>query len=195
MLLPRPLNWLLRFRHRRGYGIHSPFAFNLVTDVVYNCAAYYAYRPLAAHYHVHRKELSPLRLKDCKLLFRLSNYQHPREVLLMGYPTNHPLAHYLALGSRQAHFTALDFSKKDKTPPAPQLLLASPTWPQVAQSLLEHLPPGALLIVQQVGGRNKAAWNDICRHPNAQVTFDLRDWGLIFNLPQLQRAHYLINYY
>lgn len=46
----RPLRWLLRFRHRRGYGIHSPFAFSFVTGVVYEQGTYYAYPELKAMY-------------------------------------------------------------------------------------------------------------------------------------------------
>ena len=30
-----PLIWLARFRHRKGYGVHSPFAFRFITDVIY----------------------------------------------------------------------------------------------------------------------------------------------------------------
>ena len=28
--------WLKRFRHRKGYGVHSPFAFDFITRVIYN---------------------------------------------------------------------------------------------------------------------------------------------------------------
>ena len=45
--LLHPFVWLLRFRHRRGYGVHSPFAFNFITDVVYQRLPYYKYCELA----------------------------------------------------------------------------------------------------------------------------------------------------
>ena len=28
--------WLKRFRHRKGYGVHSPFAFDFITRIIYN---------------------------------------------------------------------------------------------------------------------------------------------------------------
>ena len=37
-------NWCSRFRHRRGYGVHSPSDFFLITSVVYEKYHYYAYR-------------------------------------------------------------------------------------------------------------------------------------------------------
>ena len=42
-----PVVWLRRFRHRCGYGVHSPFAFQLIRGVVYERGEFYAYRPLA----------------------------------------------------------------------------------------------------------------------------------------------------
>lgn len=47
-LLKRPFIWLARFRHRCGYGVHSPFAFDLITNVIYERTPYYAYSSLEA---------------------------------------------------------------------------------------------------------------------------------------------------
>ena len=43
LCLKRPFIWLSRFRYRCGYGVHSPFAFSLITDVIYEKMPYYAY--------------------------------------------------------------------------------------------------------------------------------------------------------
>ena len=47
LALKRPFIWLRRFRHRCGYGVHSPFAFNLITQVIYENTPYYKYKDLA----------------------------------------------------------------------------------------------------------------------------------------------------
>ena len=44
--IKRPFIWLSRFRYRCGYGVHSPFAFSLITDVIYEYTPYYAYHAL-----------------------------------------------------------------------------------------------------------------------------------------------------
>ena len=44
--LHRIWNWCSRFRHRCGYGVHSPSDFFLITSVVYEKYHYYAYRVL-----------------------------------------------------------------------------------------------------------------------------------------------------
>ena len=46
LALKRPFIWLYRFRHRCGYGVHSPFAFNLITHVIYETTPYYKYKEL-----------------------------------------------------------------------------------------------------------------------------------------------------
>ena len=46
LALKRPFIWIYRFRHRCGYGVHSPFAFNLITHVIYENTPYYKYKDL-----------------------------------------------------------------------------------------------------------------------------------------------------
>ena len=58
---------LLRWRHRRGYGIHSPWAFALVTGVIYEKGEYYQYADLPKD-------------RDVRLLFRLANDFQPKTV-------------------------------------------------------------------------------------------------------------------
>ena len=55
LALKRPFIWLYRFRHRCGYGVHSPFAFNLITHVIYESTPYYKYEELVTA----QKKLAP----------------------------------------------------------------------------------------------------------------------------------------
>ncbi len=86
-LLKRVWIWCRRFRYRCGYGVHSPFAFNLITWVIYENCPFYAYEELGEL----RRELSRNgkegllnRLKSDKLLFRLVNWIQPKEILEIG---------------------------------------------------------------------------------------------------------------
>ena len=86
--LKRPFIWLYRFRHRCGYGVHSPFAFNLITHVIYETTPYYKYKELASE----QKRLMPQKdrawgyesLKVKRLLFRLVNYAQPATIVDAG---------------------------------------------------------------------------------------------------------------
>ena len=69
-----PLIWLARFRHRKGYGVHSPFAFRFITDVIYESHPYYGYAlldrglPLSMRLRVRR---------GLHLLLRIANHLQP----------------------------------------------------------------------------------------------------------------------
>lgn len=45
--MPSVLTYFRRWRNSRGFGVHSPFAFAFITDVLRQRCAYYAYEQLA----------------------------------------------------------------------------------------------------------------------------------------------------
>lgn len=75
-MLHSTLLWLRRIRHRRGYGIHSPWVFSLVVGVIYETEAYYAYSVLPP--------VQGWRPKDLRLLLRLANHFQPTSITLCG---------------------------------------------------------------------------------------------------------------
>src|SRR5574344_216262 len=86
----RPFVWLSRITHRHGYGIHSPFAFNLITGVIYQKVPFYGYVDLQQTAHLYRKQKRyDLLCKDesqklCRLLFRLANDTQPHTLYYVG---------------------------------------------------------------------------------------------------------------
>ena len=87
-------------RFRKGFGVHSPFAFNLITNVIDEKCAYYAYDRI----DIVRRQLlqngAPLgttrmsvgratarygiRKSHGQLLFRLANYFKPKQIVQVG---------------------------------------------------------------------------------------------------------------
>jgi len=64
--------WVKRFRHRKGYGVHSPFAFDFITRVIYGKLSKTERNTLRAH-SKHRKESR----KVVELLYRLEKEASP----------------------------------------------------------------------------------------------------------------------
>lgn len=80
-----------RYRHSKGFGIHSPFAFRFVLNVLRERNPYYAYAALDELRHAvivrtrhHLRHPRIISLKNAKLIFRVVNYFNPRQVLQVG---------------------------------------------------------------------------------------------------------------
>lgn len=188
--LLRCWTWLRRIRHRRGYGIHSPFAFALVTGVIYERGAYYAYEAL-------RRERRRRRVRgderDDRLLLRLANDFQPRRALLWTTADDMAPA-YLLAGCRQGAYrrvrrtedlTACDFFYIDDADRLPDVLPA----------LLPLLEERALVVVRRLRKKRvRTAWRRFTSDARIRVTFDLCDIGLAYTERRLNKQDYTINY-
>lgn len=84
---------LRRLRHRRGHGVHSPFAFNLITTVIEESFMYYSYNEIEKIRQkdlrgilsaADRKRRKSITFKKASLLFRLANRFKPATILEIG---------------------------------------------------------------------------------------------------------------
>ena len=89
--LKRYTSALTRYHKSNGFGIHSPFAFNFVTKVLRERLPFYCYAELEVLRKMAIKSLSQdnkhpkiISLKSAKLLFRVTNYFNPRNILQIG---------------------------------------------------------------------------------------------------------------
>lgn len=211
-LFPRILRWFRRFRQRRGYGVHSPFAFEWITDVVYNQQAqYYAYAPLSQR---HKQWSGVLSIKDARLLFRIANHFRAKRILMVGQGLERevnylqaarPSAQIVLLSDNQAvqqyltqptntppHFDFVLWMA-DEVPNASTLsLLSSPT-----TNNLPDLHPTAVwvLLSPHDAPTRTTVWQTLQQSEWCTVSFDLHRFGVAFHYPNLQRQHYVVNYF
>lgn len=184
----RIMRWIRRVRHRCGYGIHSPFAFSFVKDVVYNPGVFYAYAPLENF--LHDNPCHSLRRKDVLMLFRLANYVRPATCRLVNIASDGIVAEAVRAGSRRTVLLPANVR-------SPSSLTIADNWEGVAASLVCQLPPeGAVVLMGTDCTRERRRlWRETTSHKNARITFDLGDFGIIFNKVRLFPQKYVINYY
>ncbi len=197
----RLLVWLLRFRHRCGYGIHSPFAFSLVTGVVYERGEYYAYAPLRV---LRRREGCSLREKDDRLLFRLVNAAEPETVLVCGECSKVTLA-YLRAGRERAkmeHLVHPDERSLEKM--VARLgevgflyIDSEEKAAQIVKCLIPSLAAKAFVVIRGIHTdcSSFAAWRELIADPRIRVSFDLYDFGLLCFETRLNKENHIINYF
>lgn len=82
-----------KLRYRKGFGVHSPFAYDLITSVIEERYRYYSYNAIEVYL---KKTLYPklddeklslrkkIERKKSTLLFRLVNRFHPKVILEIG---------------------------------------------------------------------------------------------------------------
>lgn len=107
--------WCKRIRNRRGYGVHSPFAFNLITWVIYEKLPYYGYEELKEIRKSHLRKAKHLMSdveyrteKVDKLLFRLVNDRRPHTIMEIGTSSGISTL-YMSLVNKQARCFTFDY--------------------------------------------------------------------------------------
>lgn len=209
MLIPlaykRPFIWLSRFTHRRGYGIHSPFAFQLITNIFYERLPYYGYAALKDKEHDlfcngHKELFSagePLKLR--RLLFRLANFIQPAQINFVGQPT--VALDYLKEACPHANFIQTEGA--DNLPPRDVTSFTYIRYnkdvekmSELCRQYMEQASSDSLLVIQGVGysRRMKRLWKALKEDEKAGITFDLYYIGLIFFDHSKIKQHYIVNF-
>lgn len=207
LLLPlkRPFIWLRRFRHRRGYGVHSPFAFNFITNVIYEHTPYYKYDELL----VSQKEQA--RQKDCgwdyetgkvkRLLFRVVNYCQPVTIVDAGCLSASSL--YLKAAKEGADYTAAaDLSELflEAGVPVDFLYVHDYRRPEFVEEVFNlcasRSTQRSVFVVEGIRYTPSmmALWKRLVRHERAGITFDLYDLGIVFFDKTKNKQDYIVNF-
>lgn len=199
--MPRCIRWFRRFRKRCGYGIHSPFAFSLVTGVIYEKGEYYAYE--------HLEELRNctnafLRHKDDRLLFRLVNHAAPSNGVVICTQLG-ITKEYLREARKTAdwHFMS-PFSSQKPADVFRRLQQVDFIYiddvyhtERILEAALPFVTDRTLLVVRNIHHNPALSkiWKIFIQHPQVRVTFDLYDFGLVYFERRLNKENYIINYF
>jgi len=173
-MLTNPYVWLTRIRHRCGYGVHSPYAFRFITEVIYEKSVFYVYQDLDLL--LSWKQRFRIR-KMYHMLFRCVNFQHPQRMLIRD--ANPLLEKYLQRGSTGAVIqhhpdgTKVEFC-----------YLATPD-----DRVMESLSRESMLVVDNL--REHQEWFKSLPYI---LAFDLYDVGIAFFDPKYNKQYYIVNF-
>lgn len=190
-LFRRPWIWALRFRKRKGYGVHSPFAFAFIRGVVLETGAYYAYAPLSLlhPWWVRWVRLYPMMCR--RLLFRLANFAEPKTMRLL---TTDPLAkRYIQAAVPKA--TELHTCDNEKNLEADFVFVEKARLGE-ARSIAKRMPERGMLVCEGIhkGADSLKTWCGIQADEHTGVTFDLYTYGVAFFDRSLTKQHYKVNF-
>lgn len=201
----RPFIWFYRFRHRRGYGVHSPFAFSFIKEVIFERTPYYKYAGLRAQEkQLARREgwqvlYETLRVR--RLLFRLVNYARPATVVDVG--TLAASALYLKAAREGADYVgASDLSELflEADVPVDFLYLHDYHHPDLVEEVFRVCAPRAtsrsVFVIEGIRYTHAMAdlWRRLRQDERVGVTFDLYDLGILFFDHSRPKQHYIVNF-
>lgn len=195
-LVRNPIIWFRRIRHRKGYGVHSPFAFQLITGVIYERTPYYAFTDLDRLHTWLERKLNLYPVQCHRLLFRLANYIHPSSFLVVA-PTNHEAAYIrAALPSATITITnSLTIASHLKNGQWPAAFVGHSCLSS-ALTLSRTMPADGMLVVEGIHQDKTSLqlWHDLQNDPHTGITFDLYTYGICFYDLSRHKQHYIVNF-
>ena len=206
MITPRRLwNWCRRFRHRCGYGVHSPADFFLITSVIYEKSPYYAYRTLQQRGF--SNFLPHYRRKVNRLLFRMVNYLQPSTLIEVGFGNGASMS-YMRAASRTMNSVTMKGRQREKTLERLQHELEqcrqldclhiayTDHYREVYEAALPYVGPKSWFVIGGIHqSKERAAWwQQVVDDPRTVITYDLYDLGLVFFTPKRTKQHYIVNF-
>ncbi|WP_322934045.1 hypothetical protein VCM39_02055 [Bacteroides sp. CG01] len=205
LTLKRPFIWLSRIRHRCGYGVHSPFAFELITCLIYEKAPYYAYKELEAEEKKQKRnhdkgwKSEPRKVK--RLLFRLVNRVQPDTIVDAGVPSSSSL--YLQSGKTTADYTfASELSELflEAGVPVDFLYIHKVKEPSFVEEVFRicaaRSTQQSVFVIGGIhySGTMKQLWKRLKADDKVGITFDLYDVGILFFDKTKIKQHYVVNF-
>lgn len=211
-----------RLKHRKGHGVHSPFAYAIITEVIEEKTHYYKYPMMRPLYAANRKVFP---YKVATLLFRLANRFRVRQILEVGCDAGLTLMPLTLVDSSNQLWSL-------STQPAEQQLTAQRLGAERMQQVsfvsdLHTLPSGQLfdmVVINRIpdnmneeelcrwvsahvheksiifvhGLRRQstidACWTRFCNDQNISVTMDLYHYGLAIYKPRFFKQHYIVSF-
>lgn len=187
--------WLKRFRKRCGYGVHSPFAFNFITGVVFEKGSYYAFLDLDKVYASGIMWRFSHERKCLHFLFRLANFVHPA-LILCDHSITPAEEAYLSAGSMDACWKHIN--KEESIPQLPALLCVDAQQSELDALLVKYgknLHSDSAFLIKVSSAEERRRCVDIVRqNPSCGITFDLYHYILVFFNHHLIKQHYVVNF-
>lgn len=185
-----------KIKHRKGFGVHSPFAFSVITEVIEEKLPYYAYRPMQGSY----PKSAAVPFKVVTLLYRLANRFGCRNIAILGDEQYASMP--LQIVDSRNHLTkisdALQMSSVQEEKFDMIVVNLNPLGDDIALSewLLQHSSEDAVIFVKGILPHHalEICWDDFCDHDEVPITMDLYDYGLAIRKPNFFKQHYIVSF-
>lgn len=211
-----------RIKHRKGFGVHSPFAYSVITDVIEERNQYYAYSAMKRIY----AQNAPISFKYACLLLRLANRFRSRQILEVHNDGGYTLLPLILTDSRNSLVSLATQQQRDVTvahlswlkerigqvrfeesytslaPDYKADMILVSDYPQgmpkadFAQWLFDRTHENSLILVKGIrpGDLFESFWDELADNESIEITMDLYDYGLAIRRPRFFKQHYVVSF-
>lgn len=206
----------LDFLHRKkcsaGHGVHSPFAFNLITNVIYEKHGYNVFSDIDKILSEQQIEIRNKKLHY--LSYRLVRYFQPERVLEIetGNGVN---TLYIGSASKDVSCQCFDPNGENISPAGnlhgifnknvefideidihqsyDGIFVYLNTFPIDMENLLSMSSDNTFWVITGIkSGNGKRFWKTIVKDERARLTFDMKDIGIVILKKSYHKENYLI---
>lgn len=199
--LKKPFVWVKRFGNRCGHGVHSPFAFDFITTVIYEKTPYYAYHELKQKSGGSTCPPCGSSGKINRLLFRLVNRVQPGNIIDAGNHSSAAL--YLQYAKKGARYVSVEEWAgycPEEEGQVDFLYLHNYADPVFVEKIffasLPYAHEKTLFVIEGIhrSAQMKALWKRAMEDERVGITFDLYDLGILFFDRTKLKQHYVVNF-
>ena len=180
-----------KIRHRKGYGVHSPFAYGLITKVIEEKSGYYAYKQIEdLHRTLHDRQ--NFNKRKCRLLFRLANRFKPRCIIECGSEDGYSTL-YLQKGCPTARLFCIE-EELDQHLIYLHSLSDASQYQEAFEKISPHLCEKSIIIIDGIRQEKGIfrVWENFSRNEKIRVTFDLYNLAIAICNPKLNKQNYIV---
>lgn len=187
---------LRKIKHRKGFGVHSPFAYAIITEVIEEKLPYYAYSSMQRRYD----KKSPVPFKVVCLLFRLANRFSCRNIAILG---DEQYAR-MPLTEVDSRNTVYVFSDVPSLPMSgdvkyDMIVVNQNPFPDeslLLEWLLSHATPETIFFAKGIQPKHalETFWDAFSELDEVPITMDLFDYGLAIMKPNFFKQHYIVSF-
>lgn len=187
---------LLRKKQSKGHSIHSPFAFDLITNVLYSPYSYYAFNDIPDKFPFLAQPSKNV-VKFNHVSFRLINYFKVKNILEVN-PGNGLNSLYIKSPSSKIEYSSVndideieDFASRKFD--AIFINIDNKNCFPPIESLLKLSSENTFWVINPIDSKeSKQFCKSIVNHEKVTVSFDMSDTLIVFFRHSYYKQHYLV---
>lgn len=191
MSFHRCIIWLSRWNKCRGFGVQSPWAYQMIRYVINEHWPYYAYDEFDNQQLFGSAEAKKLG----RFYYRLTNYRQPHVVLNYQDSSIYTTVFKRACSKCFVKNVDIDCLASEPVVELLRMELVG-DYERFFEEVLRKVDEQSVIIVENIHRKKsfRKFWKHITMDPRVIITFDLYDCGIIFFQNRRYKENYIVNF-